>query len=76
MIARVAPSKVAFASPFRPLEPVAVVIRLLPSFAIVNEADQDKFPDPSVVSDVPEVPSAAGKIYVLLVVTFGAEKPT
>ena len=73
---KVEPSNVKFASPFRPLEPSAVTTRLLLSFAIVTPADQDKFPDPSVVNDVPELPSAAGKIYVLLVVTFGAEKPT
>ena len=73
---KIDPSNVRFASPFRPLEPVAVTTRLLASFAIVSEEDQDKFPDPSVVNDVPELPSAAGKIYVLLVVTLGAEKPT
>ena len=74
---KVEPSNVRFASPFRPPEPSPVTTLLLASFANANVAvDQDKFPDPSVVNCVPELPSAAGKIYVLLVVTFGAEKPT
>ena len=58
--AKVVPSKVKLASPFNPLEPVAVVIRLLESFAIVIPADQDNTPDPFVVNCVFALPSAAG----------------
>ena len=73
---KVEPSNIRFASPFRPPEPSPVTTLLLASFARLIEAVQDKFPEPSVVKCVPELPSAAGKIYVLLVVTFGAENQT
>ena len=49
--ARVDPSKVRFASAFKPPDPVPVVILLLPSFAkAISAAAQDKTPDPSVVN--------------------------
>ena len=69
------PSNVKFASPFIPLEPVAVVIRLLPSFPIVNEADQDNTPDPFVVNAVPELPSAVGNTYATEAVLLPALNP-
>ena len=54
--ANVEPSKVKFASPFNP-EPVPVTTLLFESFAREVKSDQDKFPDPSVVKCVPELPS-------------------
>ena len=68
---KVEPSKVKFASPFNP-EPVPVITLLFESFASVTEAAQDKAPEPSVVKCVPELPSAAGKVYATLPVVLAA----
>ena len=69
--AKVDPSNVKFASPFNP-EPVPVITLLFVSFASETEAVHDRTPEPFVVKCVPELPSAAGKVYAILPVVLAA----
>ena len=60
------PSKVKFASPFRPPEPSPVTILLFASFDKDAPAEpHDKVPEPFVKRALPLLPSAVGNVYVI-----------